>query len=366
MTSVNVSSAAPPARVPMAAISSGVTVILLGISAVSIALAGAHTFAISDRQTSTLIIGMFVVSIVPSLVLTLVYHQPLMFGWHLSGFLFVVSVAGIYSYSEVAGALLVAGLLIGLVGLTGLSGRLADVMPTAIVFGALSGIIMPLVVGMLVAGFQGKLGAAEDWSLPSLTLITPAFGWQAIFSISPVIVGLVTVNTNLAGIIYLRSEGYDPPERVIQFTSGIGTMAGSLIGAVPVSIGTLILPLVAGPEAGERERRLWAIYITAAGFTVIALLAGIAAQLPNMIPTSLLLAIAGLGLLPVLGQVLAEVTKGPLRLGPLFAFVVASSRLSLGGFGPSFWALVIGVGVTLLLENDQLRALRVAAAHSGA
>jgi benzoate membrane transport protein len=176
----------------------------------------------------------------------------------------------------------------------------------------------------------------------------------------------VTVNTNIAGIIYLRSEGYDPPERVMQLSTGIGTMVGSFFGAAPVSVGTLILPLVAGPEAGDRERRQWAIYTTVAGFTAIALLAGIAAQLPDMIPTSLLLAIAGLGLLPVLGQVLGEVTRGPLRLGPLFAFVVASSRLSLWGFGPSFWALVIGVGVSLLLENDQLRALRVAAAQSGA
>jgi benzoate membrane transport protein len=53
-------------------------------------------------------------------------------------------------------------------------------------------------------------------------------------------------------------------------------------------------------------------------------------------------------------------TKGPIRLGPLFAFAVASSELSLGGFGAAFWALVIGMAVTLVVEQREWHAMRLA------
>jgi len=45
-------------------------------------------------------------------------------------------------------------------------------------------------------------------------------------------------------------------------------------------------------------------------------------------------------------------------LGPVFAFVTTASGMSLFGLGSFFWALVIGVGVSLLLERDELAASR--------
>jgi predicted benzoate:H+ symporter BenE len=37
---------------------------------------------------------------------------------------------------------------------------------------------------------------------------------------------------------------------------------------------------------------------------------------------------------------------------------VASSEMTLLGFGPVFWALVVGMGVTLLLETEALADLQ--------
>ena len=127
-------------------------------------------------------------------------------------------------------------------------------------------------------------------------------------------------------------------------------------------MGTFLLPLVAGPEAGERPQRTWSIHSASAGMLAIVLFAGIAAQVPAMVPTTLLLAVAGLVLMAVLGQMLHGALTGPLRSGPLFAFVVAASDLRLWGFGSAFWALVIGMLVTLVLEQRELSQLRGAAA----
>ncbi len=59
----------------------------------------------------------------------------------------------------------------------------------------------------------------------------------------------------------------------------------------------------------------------------------------------------------MLEQALVEITRGPLRWGPLFAFVIALSGVVIGGFGALFWAIVSGLLVSLLLERDAWRTL---------
>jgi len=59
---------------------------------------------------------------------------------------------------------------------------------------------------------------------------------------------------------------------------------------------------------------------------------------------SLVLAVARLALVGVLGEAFGEMSRRPLRLGPPFAFVIASSELSPLGLDPLFCALVGGTG----------------------
>lgn len=72
----------------------------------------------------------------------------------------------------------------------------------------------------------------------------------------------------------------------------------------------------------------------------------------------MLLALAGLAVVDLLADALRQITRGPLVLGPLFAFAISLSEISILGLGPFFWALVIGTGVSQLLERDELRMLR--------
>jgi benzoate membrane transport protein len=116
--------------------------------------------------------------------------------------------------------------------------------------------------------------------------------------------------------------------------------------------------LTAGPEAGDKQLRHWSTYGAGAGWVLTAFLAGIAAALPRAIPLPLLLAVAGLALIGVLTEALGEVTRGPLRLGPIVAFAVASSELTVAGLGPLFWALVLGTAFSVVLERDELDAVR--------
>ena len=101
--------------------------------------------------------------------------------------------------------------------------------------------------------------------------------------------------------------------------------------------------------------RPWAAYASAVGFLLIALGAGVAADLPSLLPIPLLVAVAGLALLGVLSQALEQVLKGPRRVGPMVAFAVATSSLALFGLGAAFWAIVFGTVTSFLAEPDAWR-----------
>jgi benzoate membrane transport protein len=303
----------------------------------------------------------------------------------------------------------VAGALVLIAAVFGLTGLVATWIPTPIVHGLIAGAAMPFVVdvfsslstsaggvaipaevpvmvgaalvvyllsqrflgstippilpsfiaGLIAALLSGQLGEIpSSLQLPNLELARPGFSWTAIVTATPVLVALLTVQSNVPSVIYLRSQGFRPPERLINLVSGVGTVVGSLFGPIAMSLALPPLLLAAGPGAGERSLRYRAVYLPAATGLLIALFAGTAAALSVLVPPVLLLAMAGLALIPAVVSALREITAGPLILGPLFAFAIALSELSLFGLGPFFWSLVMGTAVSLLLEGEGWKRLR--------
>ena len=167
----------------------------------------------------------------------------------------------------------------------------------------------------------------------------------------------MTVQANVPSVVNLRSQGYDPPERFINVISGVGTVLGSLFGAITISLALPPVLLTAGPAAGDRSIRHRSVYVPVVAGLLIAIFAGTAADLSMLVPPVLLLTIAGLALVPALIIALREITAGPLVLGPLFAFAIALSHMSVLGLGPFFWSLVVGTLVSLLFEREEWRQL---------
>ena len=383
-------------------LSMGIPITIFALGALALPLAVARSLQLTAQQAGTWVLVLYGLPALLSVGLTARYRQPLLVAWHTQGVVVLAALAGQVGYSDLLGAVLVSGGLVALLGALGLTARLADLIPPPIVFAVIAGNLLPFVVGVfnalaeeqaviggtLVAYLLGRrfLGARipailpalltglaltwltgrlgefpGGWALPTPTPARPTFAPRAIVTIVPVVVPLVAFQGNLTWAAYVRGQGYLPPARALDIATGLGTMLGALVAPAPLSMGTLVAPLVAGPEAGERAVRHWAAYAAAAGFALIALGGALAADLPAILPLALLLGIAGLALVGGLGQALGELVRGPLRLGPLFAFAVASSKLSLLGLGAPFWALVIGTMVSLLLEPGELRALRAVA-----
>jgi benzoate membrane transport protein len=381
------------------ALGTAIPLIILFIAVLSILLAAAQQMRLSEAETSSWILVVYGLPGLLGLVLVIRYRQPLLLTGNIFVLIFIASLGARLSYPELVGASIVAGASVVLISALGLTGRLAAWIPAPIVLGLLAGAVMPfvsgiftslgdapalvggaflayllghrylgarlpailpaLVVGLAIAALTGELGEVPARSpLPVPTLTTPVFSVHAIATATPVLVILITLQSNLPSVVFLRNQEYHPPERMIDTGSGVGTLVGSLLGPTAVSLSLPATALVSGPEAGEHELRHRSVYLASGALVLIGVLAGIAADLPEIIPLPLLLALAGLAVVRVLAHALQQIAQGPLLLGPLFAFAIALSKISMLGFGPFFWALVIGTGISLLFERDELQMLR--------
>jgi benzoate membrane transport protein len=400
-------------RRTLPALIAGLTVAIVFLAVLSIVLtaAGPHGMGLSDRRTSGWIALVYGLPMIPSLVLTLRYRMPLLLTGNVFALIFFVSLGNRIGFPELAGASILAGAIVLVTAVLGLTARLAAWIPAPIVQGLIAGAVIPFVVNIFsslstsggarvpimvgcavlgyllsqrllgtrlppilpafVAGFiaaaaTGQLGAfPSTFASPGLEFIRPDFSWTAIATVTPVLLALMTVQSNVPAVIYLRSQGFRPPERVLNVVSGAGTLLGSLFGPITVSLALPPVLVTAGPTAGDRSLRYRSVYLPVAAGLLIAIFATTAADLAVLVPPVLLLTMAGLALVPALAVALREISAGPLVLGPLFALAIALSKMTVFGLGPFFWSLVLGTAISLLLERDGWKRLRAEASDVG-
>ena len=376
-----------------------IPLIILPITALSVPLSAAKELGLTPDQTSNWLLAWYGLPGILALALSLSTRLPLVVTGNFFVLVFIASLGGQIGYPELIAATIVAGIGVIVASLLGITGKLNAWVPAPIVLGLLAGAILPfvanvftslgespvviggtliaylasrrllkdhippvlpaMIVGLAFAAATGQIGAmTTSFSLPIPAITTPVFSLNAILTAAPVLFVLITLQSTVPSLIFMEAQGFRPPEKLINVICGTSTALGSLLGPTGISISLPATSLAAGPQAGEPGLRYRAIYAGGGMAVLIAVFARIAAELPDVIPLPLLLTLAGLALVDVLIRALGEISNGPLVLGPVFAFVIAVSQISLFGFGPYFWALVIGVGSSLLLEREAMASLR--------
>lgn len=385
----------PAGRHWLAPVAAALGLVVIFVSVLAVPLTAAESLSLSDREIVGWIMALYGVPGLLTIVFVARYRQPLLLTGNVFLLIFVASLGAEVPWPELVGAAIVAGLIVLVIGPLGVTGRLTRWLPPPIVYGVLAGAVLhffvdlftatgdePLMVGVtllvyigarrfleprvpallpaLATGIVLAVVLGETGSVPRDVDLVPSFvapelSVSGLLTVTPVMVVLVTVQANIPSTIFLRKESFEPPERLINAASGAGTALSSFLGPVGVSLSLPATALCAGPDAGDREHRHLAAYIAGAASLVIGLAAGIATTIADVLPRPLLLAFVGLAVLGVLSAALVNVTKGPLVLGPLFAFGIAQSDLELLELGPFFWALAGGLAVSFVLERDAWR-----------
>ncbi len=332
-----------------------------------------------------------------SLALSLAYRQPIPITWTIPGLVYMGTLAGQYSFAELVGANLMAGILIVALALAGLGGRIMDWLPLPIVMGMFAGSILEYVVRMVkataedvivggatVAGYLlGRIiarprvpamglallaGAAAilvtrdfsarpiAWELPALVVPRIEFSLSAFIAVSLPMVVLSMVLGNVQGLGFLRAQGYRVPAKPVTLLVGLGSIVNALLGGCPAIVGRTAVAIVAAPDAGPAASR-YAASVTAALLTfILAIAASPVSSLLGIVPRQYIIALAGLAILSSLQEAFEKAFGGRMRFGALVAFAVAATPFSFAGISSAFWAVVAGFVVAALAERNEMRA----------
>jgi benzoate membrane transport protein len=365
----------------------------VGMVPVQIAVIG--QFGLDRAQVSSWMFIIWATGAVSSVVLSLAYRQPLATTSSLSALIFLGTMSGRFAFDDIAGANLMAGLLIVLLALLGFGRRLLVWLPMPIAMAMLAGSILAdvmnvvstsvsdaAVAGLTVTGYvvgralrnpripplslaliAGALAVAVlhtanpapvDWSMPSVVVPTMHFSVNSFLAISLPLIILSIGLGNVQGLGYLTEQGYRVPADRVTLVLGLNSVVNAIFGGHTAQVSRNGIPIMASPEAGPMHGRYWASLLASAAMLIIALAAAPVTSLLGILPHSYIITLAGLAILPSFQDAIERAFGGTLRFGSLVAFLVAATPFSILGITSAFWALVAGVGCALITDRAQL------------
>ncbi len=329
-----------------------------------------------------------------SLLLAYLYREPICGAFPIAGSALLVTVLAGYSLPEAVGAFLVSGVLVALIGFSGLFDSIMERVPNEVIMGALAGILLhfgvevftavpgqpllvgsmiatylfalrfisapppallALLVGVVVAGLGGQFDIGDvSLSLSRPVLVWPAFDPTALLSIALPLTLLAVATQNAPGVGILWANGYRPPVNAITIYSGLGSVLTAPLVGNGLNIAAPMTAVCAGPDSHpDPEYRYLATVAQGLFFIAFGLAGATAVSLIRALPTALIVSLAGLALIPVILQALrlsVGQTKHTLAAG--IALFVGASNLTILGINSAFWAIVAGIVVARFLRQD--------------
>ena len=318
---------------------------------------------------------------------------PVSFAWSTPAAAFLLTVGEpVGGFPAVAGAFLVAAILILLTGLIRPLARLVAAIPSPIANAMLAGMLLPLclapitaiaevpalalpilaawvlglrfarryavpiavlVTGIILATTTHLPAGALDGSWPAFIPVMPMFNLDAIMRIGLPIYVVTMASQNLPGLAVLRANGYAVNPGPLFVLTGVASGITALFGGHTSNLAAITAAICAGPEAHPDPSKRWPSPIAAG--TVYLLLAGAASLAAAFIaasPPVLIQAVAGLALMTSLaGALSGALAHEETRLPAVFTFVTTASGISLLAIGAPFWGLLGGIAILLLLRT---------------
>lgn len=365
--------------------------------AVPLHIAVSEQLRLTTPQTSSWIFIVWFSGAISSIAASVYFRQPIPITWTIPGLIYLGTLADRFTFAQLAGANLVAGLLLFGLGVLGIGGKIMRWLPLPIVMGMFAGSILEYVLRMItatvedvavagtaVAGYLvGRLIASPrvppvglavvaggiavalvgvtdaesvEWTLPALVVPEMSFSMSALMAVSVPMVVMAMGLGNIQGLGFLMAQGYRVPVDTVSTVVGINSVVNALLGGHPATVARTGVAILASPDAGPMPGRYWAAVIAAALTIILAFAATPVASLLNVLPKTYIVALAGLAILSSLQDALEKSFGGQMRFGALAALVVAATPFAVFGITSAFWAIIVGVVASALAERQQLFA----------
>jgi benzoate membrane transport protein len=352
---------------------------------------------LSESDIASWIFAAFLINAFIGIVFSLLYRQPLVFLWSIPGTVLVGPALTHMSFPEVIGAFLATGVLMLVLGLSGLVRRAMDAVPMPIVMAMVAGVflrfgidlvfafrdgfwiavpmtaafvllsvapriarVLPPLIGALIAGavavwwlgsFNPPAGAIFGFAQPRI--FVPQFSWHAMVELVVPLAITVLVVQNGQGAAILTAAGHKPPINAVAVGCGIGSIVTGFFGAVSTCLTGPVSAVLSG--AGERDRQ----YTGAIFFCLLAIVFGLLApfftRLLLATPPAFIATLAGLAMLPVLQTAFQVSFRDRFSFGALVCFLVTVADVPIFLIGAPFWGIVFGLAASWLRERDDMK-----------
>jgi len=379
-----------------AAVWAGVTAFVwYAFGAVPLHIGVSQQLGLTTAQTSSWIFIVWFSGALMSIALSLYFRQPIPITWTIPGLIYLGTLSGRFSFPELVGANLVAGVILLVLGLLGIGGVIMRWLPLPIIMGMFAGSILPYVVNMVTATVEdvavagtaagsyllgrfianprvppvglavigggiavALLGNARpqpvEWVLPELIFADTTLSVSAVVAVSLPLVVLAIGLGNVQGLGFLMAQGYKVPTNAISTAVGVTSIVNAFFGGHPATVARTGVAVLASSEAGPASGRYWAAVVAAVLTILLALAATPVASLLNVLPKTYIFALAGLAILTSLQDALEKSFGAELRFGALVGFIVAAAPFSIFGISSAFWAIIAGVLASACVERRQL------------
>lgn len=381
-------------------ISSGLISTVFGCTGpclVTVAAATAAGFTLED--TVTWVFGIYFFGGLLGTILSLYYKVPISGAYSIPGATLMGTALAGYSFNEAAGAFIIAGVIVLIIGCSGAIGKIMKFLPLEIVMAMVGGAMMKfgsgivtttktnpivcgaavlafflvpriikkfpsvlaaLIVGFVVALVTGQFTAdMSNISYIAPRIVAPAFNGTLILSCSIPLAALVIGAENAQAMGVLQAEGYDVPANTMTVASGIGGIVSGLFGAHNANIAGPMTAICCSSDAGKKEGRYVASVVNGITFAAFGVVGVYAITFVGGFPAGLANCLAGLAMMNVLINCLKTgFSTGRFKFGAFAAFCVGLSGISILNIGCAFWALVIGVVVSLICESQDFKAAK--------
>ncbi|MDT0330633.1 benzoate/H(+) symporter BenE family transporter [Nocardiopsis lambiniae] len=369
---------------PLPAVTAGLIAVLVGVtSSAAIVFTAAEAAGADAGQIASWMLALCVGMAVTCAGLSLRYRAPVVIAWSTPGAaLLAVGLDGV-TLEQAIGAFVFSAALITLSGVTGLFEKVMDRIPVPLAAGLLAGVLLQfgvglftgmegdfvvvaamfgvyllvrrwspryavlaaLLSGVIVAALRGSLdlsGVRPQVAVP--VLVVPEFSWQALVSVGVPLFVVTMASQNLPGVAVLRNDGYRVPISPVIAWTGATTMVLAPFGCFGLNLAAITAAICTGPQAHpDRERRFLARVWAGVFYLCVGVFGATVAALLVALPSALIMAIAGIGLLGTIGGSLnSALSDERAREAALVTFLATASGITLLGIGSAFWGLVAG------------------------
>lgn len=356
-------------------------------------IAAASAVGATREQTTSWVAAVCLAMAFETAWLSWRYRMPVVTAWSTPGAALVAASSG-FTLEQAVGAFIVAALLLVATGLFKPLTRLISRIPASIASGMLAGIVVSFVMaaartaqadaslvlpllaafflirlvspamsvlfvlvgGVVLAWLTGRVPTLPPVEISTLTWITPEFSPTAVIGLAIPLYLVTMASQNLSGLAVLRASGYEPPAGPLIAVTGFFSLVSAPFGAITTNLAAISAAICTGPDAHpDREKRWLTGPFYALTYLVFALFGASLVSLFAVLPPSLIVLVAGLGLLAPLANALSIAIAEPAdRIAATVAFAVTASGLTAAGIGSAFWGLVAGI-VVLALDAAKIR-----------